>query len=182
MDYRIQQLEQITLAFQEKFSALSLEELNWKSKDDTWSIAQNIEHIIIINQSYFPILARIRSGIYRQPFMAKSKLLSSFFGNAILKSVRPDRKKKSQTFAIWEPSQQPSENILQEFGLHQAILKEKIKESQDLIQQGIIIVSPANKNIPYSLDKAFDILISHELRHFNQAKGVLVQMELKKKH
>jgi len=43
----------------------------------------------------------------------------------------------------------------------------------DLLDKGTIISSPANKNIVYKLEMAFDIITTHEQRHFEQAKEVL---------
>lgn len=54
-----------------------------------------------------------------------------------------------------------------------------IRNSKELIQKGVVISSPANKNIVYKLDKAFEIIIAHEKRHFEQSKDVLQLMNLK---
>ncbi|MEO0468227.1 MAG: hypothetical protein AAF206_01305 [Bacteroidota bacterium] len=47
-----------------------------------------------------------------------------------------------------------------------------MEDSQDLVAAGKIIHSPANANIVYKLDRAFDIIVVHEERHFEQAKEV----------
>ncbi len=57
--------------------------------------------------------------------------------------------------------------------MHQSNLKELIESSKDLVEAGVVISSPANKNIVYKLEKAFDIIIIHEQRHLEQAKEVL---------
>jgi hypothetical protein len=48
-----------------------------------------------------------------------------------------------------------------------------IAHSQDLVEQGVVISSPANKYFVYKLGKAFEIVVTHEQRHFNQSKEVL---------
>jgi hypothetical protein len=50
----------------------------------------------------------------------------------------------------------------------------KIEEAKELVAKGTVIASPANKNIVYKLETAFDIIVSHEQRHLEQAKEVLV--------
>jgi hypothetical protein len=45
--------------------------------------------------------------------------------------------------------------------------------SQDLVDKGTIISSPANKIIVYKLEIAFDIIVAHEKRHLEQAREVL---------
>ncbi len=174
----INQIDKTTTEFQQLFNELSWEELNWKPNPSTWSIAQNIDHLIVINKSYFPILTNLKSGNLKLSFLGKIGFMVSFFGKLILKSVEPSRKKKIKTFPIWEPSKSNiSGNILTQFSTHQDELKQKILEAKDLIKEGAIIYSPANKNIVYKLETAFDIIVIHEQRHLEQAKEVLSQLK-----
>ncbi len=69
-----------------------------------------------------------------------------------------------------------SEDILQQFEKHQSELKQQIAFCEKLIGKGAVISSPANKNIVYKLETAFDIIVSHEERHLEQAKEVLQQL------
>ncbi|MDW7694512.1 DinB family protein [Flammeovirgaceae bacterium SG7u.111] len=172
------QLDNTTQEFQQSFSALSGEELNWKPSPDTWSIAQNIDHLIVINQSYFSALSELRAGRYKLPFIAKFGFLVSYLGKFILNASKPDRKKKIKTFAIWEPanSQLPTD-VLARFAAHQELLKREIEASAGLVAKGAVLCSPANQNIVYKLEAAFDIIVAHEQRHLAQAKEVLGLMK-----
>lgn len=67
----IEEIDKLTSRFVHEFSNLSEVELNWKPNPKAWSIAQHIEHLIIINQTYFPVLAELKSGQYKLPFTAK---------------------------------------------------------------------------------------------------------------
>ncbi|MCB0565425.1 MAG: DinB family protein [Phaeodactylibacter sp.] len=171
------QIDKTTQDFKQAFGSLTAGQMNWKPHSGTWSIAQNIDHLIVINESYYPVLQALRNGTYQLPFMAKLGFMVSFLGKAILKSVQPDRKRKMKTFPIWEPSEsQVPPGVLDRFAQHQSELKSLIENSADLIQQGVIISSPANKNIVYRLETAFDIIVTHEQRHLEQAKEVLQMM------
>lgn len=168
------QLEKITEDFVANFSSLSIEQLNWKPNLQTWSIAQNIDHLIIVNETYYPVLTSLKAGKLKTPFVGKIGFIVSFLGKAILNSVKPDRKKKMKTFPIWEPAESEiKDNILNRFENHQSELKQKIEASKELLEKGTVISSPANKNIVYKLETAFDIIVSHEQRHLEQAKEVL---------
>ena len=165
------QIEENTQNFVDTFGGLSMEQLNWKPNANTWSIAQNIEHLIVINKTYFPIIESIRNGKYKKPFIAKFGFIVAFFGKTILQAVQPDRKKKMKTFSIWEPSKSAiPKGILDRFKAHQSELQQIIENSRDLIEKGTIISSPANKNLVYKLETAFDIIVTHEQRHFQQSK------------
>ncbi|MEQ8713426.1 MAG: DinB family protein [Cyclobacteriaceae bacterium] len=169
-----QEIDDATAAFKKYFGGLSNEELNWKPSPDAWSIAQNIDHLITINQTYFKVIADIRNGTYQVPFISKFGFVVSLFGNMIYNASKPDRKKKITTFQIWQPSDSPDpSDILARFEAHHEELKQIISSSMDLVEEGIVISSPANKNIVYKLEKAFDIIIIHEQRHLEQAKEVL---------
>ena len=67
--------------------------------------------------------------------------------------------------------------ILDRFKEHQSDLKKIIENSKDLVEKGRIISSPANKNIIYKLEIAFEIIVTHEKRHFEQSKEVLRLMK-----
>jgi hypothetical protein len=168
------QLDKLTESFVNTFGSLNNEQLNQKPNPQTWSIAQNIDHIIVINETYFPLIDELKQGKQSLPFMAKFNFIVNLLGKTILKSVQPDRKRKMKTFKIWEPNKNKLDlDILKKFQTHQEALKKQITSSEELIKNGAVISSPANKNIVYKLETAFDIIVSHEQRHFEQAKELL---------
>jgi hypothetical protein len=131
----------------------------------------------VINKTYFPIFEQISAGNYKLPWLSRFGFLVNFFGRIILDSVQPDRKKHMKTFPLWEPSQSEiGADILLRFEAHQEELKKLIENSSDLLDKNTIICSPANKNIVYKLETAFDIIVAHERRHFEQAKEMLALM------
>lgn len=166
-------IDTLTQSFRDRFSDLSAEELGRKPNAGTWSIAENIDHLIKVNESYFPMLDQLKEGKYRQPFLSRFAFLVKFMGNMILKSVEPSRRKKIRTFPMWEPveSAVPGD-IVNEFVRHQARLKQYVESAAPSLARGVVIASPANQHIVYSLERAFDIIVEHEERHLNQAIGV----------
>ena len=169
----ISSLDSHTQNFQETFGALSEDQLNWKPDPNTWSVAQNIDHLITINRTYFPVVASLHQGTYKLSLMGKVGFIAPVMGKMVLNAVGPDRKRKTKTFPIWEPqSSKIGGDILERFASHQEELKQMIEGATDLLDRGVIISSPANKNIVYSLESGFDIIVSHEERHLVQAKEV----------
>ena len=168
------QIDKITEHFVVAFGSLSTEQLNWKPNPQTWSIAQNIDHLIVVNETYYPVLTSLKEGTYKTPFIARLGFMVSFLGKTVLNAVKPDRKKKMKTFPVWEPTiSQVKDDILDNFKKHQGELSRQIETSKDLVEKGTVISSPANKNIVYKLETAFDIIVSHEQRHLEQAKEIL---------
>ena len=170
-------LDSNTAAFKNTFGNLSETQLNWKPDPQSWSIAQNIDHLIVINKTYYPVVQSVRDGTYKVPFTGKFGFMVNFMSSVLLKAVQPDRKKKMKTFPVWEPSSSniPGD-ILERFEKHQEEFKQLIIKSQDLLEKESLISSPANRNIVYKLETAFDIIVIHEQRHFEQAREVLQKL------
>jgi hypothetical protein len=174
------QISEITKKVKGEFDQLNEQELNWKPDGKSWSIAQNLDHLIKINSSYFPVIEKVKKGEFVLPFSAKVPFIVNTLGNYILKSVEPETRKKIKTFPRWEPSKNEiSGDIVSRFEKHQKDLATLIQSSSGLLKNGAIISSPANKYIIYKLDKAFDILTAHEMRHLNQALGVKALLFMK---
>ena len=171
----ISELEEITKGVKNSFSILEDDLLFKKPNAGTWSIAENLEHLIILNSSYFPIFEKVKKGTLQSAFISKIGFFTKMFGNMIYKSVSDGGKKKVKTFPLWEPKlySDQDEPILEKFYDHQKILKQKIREIEPFLGKGIIIHSPANKIVVYSLDKALEIIVAHEKRHLEQAQRLI---------
>lgn len=167
-------IDRITREAIETFIKLPVEKMHLKPDSNTWSIAENFEHLITINRTYFPIFRRLKEGSFQPAFISRFSYFSNLFGNMIYKSVSDGGKKKAKTFPLWEPKVTEGDaTVLERFQFHQDELKSWIKELQPFLEKNTIIHSPANKLIVYSLEKAIDIIIAHEQRHLDQAKGLL---------
>ena len=176
-------LNNITKQTLAEFGSLTCEQLNWKPNSNTWSIAQNLDHLIVVNESYYPVLASLKAGTYKTPFIAKFGFMVSFLGKTVLKAVQPDKKKKMKTFPIWEPTTSNMiGDILNRFQIHQNELIQKIEEAKGLAEKRVVISSPAKRNIVYKLETAFDIIVSHEQRHIEHSKEILSLMKTNTTH
>ncbi|MEX2600741.1 MAG: DinB family protein [Balneolaceae bacterium] len=175
-----EEIDKTTDEFLRLFGSLDHRELNWKPDPETWSIAQNMDHIIVLNETYFPVFAELQAGTYRPPWIANLGFLASFFGKMIYNTVKPGGKMKIKTFPIWEPAtSEVPEGILTRFQKHQSALKQQIEAMAEFANKGTIISSPANRFIVYRLNTAFDIIVSHEQRHLKQAREVLALLGTK---
>ena len=178
MEHFSKEVDEITADFLQSFGRLTAHQLNWKPNTETWSIGQNIDHLMVINETYAPILQQLQTGDYRLPWHARFDFLVNFLGKTVLKAVEPARKKKMKTFPLWEPRQSSiPADILDQFQKHQEKLKLRIQSCAGLMTRGAVISSPANRIIVYKLDTAFEIMLTHERRHLNQARVILKSIE-----
>lgn len=171
-----QRLDRITTEFLQSFGELSPEQLNWTPSTKLWSIAQNIEHLILVNESYYPVIWTAFRNDYPLPFYARFDFVVRYMGNSILTSVQPHSKRKVKTYKPWQPTDMVEAEILERFNEQQDAFKQLLKTSKILCEKGCLIPSPVNAKIVYPLDIAFEILVAHEERHLNQAKEVLLEL------
>ena len=171
----IQSIDSITQVSLEKFSDLPVEKLHLKPNPKTWSIAENLEHLITINRTYFPIFEKLIKGRFHGAFIARFPFFTKLFGDMIYKSVSDGGKKKQRTFPLWEPKITSDDTtVLARFQQHQEDLKNWIKEMEPFVEKNTVIHSPANKLIVYTLEQAIEIIIAHEQRHLEQAGRIIV--------
>ena len=173
-DHWILELERLTQAFSAEFGSLTANELNRKPNATTWSIGQVVDHIIKVNETYFPIVEQIRAGTYRTPWTGKLPFLVNWFGDFILKGVEPERRKKVKTFPVWEPAQSGVRaDVVTHFAEHQHKMVTMMGACEDLVKAETVLSSPANRFIVYKIGRAFDIIVAHEVRHLNQSWEIL---------
>lgn len=175
----LNQLDQLTEAVISDFGLLRQEDLHFKPGANRWSIAENLAHLIVVNRTYFPLIEQIRNNTYKVPFLGKIPFLPKLFGSVLIEYVKPEEEEaKVKTFPIWEPALLIDEGpILEIFEKHQQALRRVRIQCKDPIQRKQIIASPANNNIVYSLEDAFDVILLHEQRHFIQSKAVLALLD-----
>lgn len=173
------EIDQVTNACISHFGGLTPEQLNWMPDEYTWSIAQNLAHVICLNQSYFPTFIQLKAENYTPPFLANVPFLPEFLGKMLLKTVQPTSKKKLKTAPLWEPNKTKVPlKILTTFQQHQKELKAHLHQMAALLPKRIILSSPAHKHIVYPLETAICILIAHEKRHLQKAKELVSQCPL----
>lgn len=162
--------------FQHTFANLNDHQFNWRPAPDRWSIAQVIDHIIKTNESYYPVFDSIVQGTLQTPFIGNIPFIPTLIGNMLLNALNPSNQKKTKTFPIWEPETKEILSALDLLASHHRHFLQRLNELGSFFDKGLIISSPANKNVVYSLDKAIEIIIVHERRHFLQAKEILNEL------
>ena len=154
------------------FGHLTASQLNWKPRAERWSVAQCFEHLLTSNKGYLPIIERVLAG--RKPtFWERMPLLPGLGGGLLIKSLDPasTRKMKApKNFAPAESDIRPS--IIDDFIAQQRAIVDKMKATEHLDVEKIVITSPALAVVTYSLIDAYRIIVVHEHRHFQQARRV----------
>lgn len=167
------QAQTIARDVQTAFGSLTSLQLNWKPYPEKWSIGQCLDHLIITNRPFFPIIEQILRGERKNTWWERLPLLPGFFGKMLIKALDPTSTRKIKAPAIFQPSNSSIDTeIVSSFLATQQRLTELMQAIARLELAQIIISSPASKLVTYSLLDAYRIIIVHERRHLVQAQQV----------
>lgn len=167
-------IEEVKELYYQEFGFLSGEQLNWKPDAKTWSIAQNIDHVLETNKQYFKIIEEVLNDTYLGGFMTKQPFMHKTWARILTNAVDPEkRSKKIKTFNTFEPQQSKiSKSILNDFLDNQYKLREHVLNLDYAKYHDKIIASPVSKMFTFSLGTALNVIVLHTKRHYLQAMDV----------
>ena len=179
MDYRqadlpslIAEANSVASNAKSKFGHLTASQLNWKPSADRWSVAQCFDHLLTSNKGYFPIIDGVLAG-KKQTFLQRIPVLPGLAGKMLIKSLDPASTLKIKARKNFEPAQSEiSASVIDDFVAQQGKIVEKMKATEHLDLEKIIITSPVLGAITYTLMDGYRIIVVHEQRHLQQAKRV----------
>jgi len=157
---------------QTTFGQLTPAQLNWKPSAERWSVAQCFDHLLTTNKGYFPIIENVLAG-QKRTFWQSMPLLPGLGGRLLIKSLDPASTRKLKAPKTFQPTQSDLDvSVISDFINQQHKIAEKMKATEQLPLEKIVISSPALAAITYSLMDAYRIIVAHDDRHFQQAKHV----------
>jgi hypothetical protein len=92
----IAEADQVRSTVNAAFGGLSSEQIKWKPSPSEWSIAQCLEHLLLLNKPYIPQIEKILAGKRQASLWERAPLLPAFFGRLVLAAVQPASNKKSR--------------------------------------------------------------------------------------
>lgn len=158
-----------------EFSNITPQQLNWKPGEESWSIGQCLDHLIIADCAYFPTLKKITEGNsdpdgYRESFWENWSPFGWLFGKIMVSQVQEKPRRKLNAPKIFRPAESKIDfGIFERFHKHIDSLIEYINDCRTVDPDKTHITSPVSKFVTYSLRNAITLLIQHEHRHINQA-------------
>ena len=154
------------------FGHLTPSQLNWKPSAERWSVAQCFDHLLTSNKGYLPIIDNVLAG-YKQTFWQSMPVLPGLMGKLLVKSMDPASTRKVKAPKRFQPAQSEiSASVINDFVAQQKQIVDKMKSTEHLDLEKIVITSPVAGVVVYSLMDAYRLIVVHEQRHFQQAKRV----------
>ena len=173
VDGLLAQLRSVTSDAVEVFGGLSPAQLNWKPSAGQWSVGQCFDHLIVTNRCFFPDMEKVAAGEYRVSLWGRVSPLSGLFGRFILKSLDPEKGRRTRAPRVFEPAQSDvAADVIERFAAHQEELSARMRATAGADLRGLKVTSPVSPVATYSLLDAYRILVAHERKHFEQARRV----------
>jgi hypothetical protein len=155
------------------FGHLTPSQLNWKPSAERWSVAQCFEHLLASNKGYLPIIDNVLAG-YKRTFWQSMPVLPGLMGKLLIKSMDPASTRKVKAPKRFQPAQSDiSGSVINDVVDQQKQIVDKMKATEHLDLEKIVITSPVAGAVIYSLMDAYRLIVVHEQRHYQQAKRVI---------
>jgi uncharacterized damage-inducible protein DinB len=149
-------------------------QLNWKTDEESWSVGQCLEHILIADRSYFSQIEKILEGKYSRPFWSLIPGKARFWGRLVSGLVKPDSGKKVEAPQIFAPSKSTlNEELLDEFNEHEKTVLDYLNRLDSKDNRKYFVRSPFSPYITYKLKDVLEIMALHQERHYKQAQKVM---------
>ena len=157
------------------FGQLTPAQLNWKPSAERWSVAQCFDHLLSSNRGYFPIIDNVLAG-YKRTLWQSMPVLPGLMGKLLIKSLDPASTRKLKAPKNFVPAQSDiGSSVIDDFVAQQAMIVDKMKATEHLDLEKVVITSPALGIVTYSLIDAYRVIVVHERRHFQQAQRVTAE-------
>jgi len=151
---------------------LSVEQLNWKPRPESWSVGQCLEHLCISGEVYLPPIAKALNNRQRSPV---EQITPGWFGAWFIRTYiapspvtkkAPAPKKIRPVLSVIEPS------ILDRFLAANREVRASIERAQPYDVNRIRFGNPFVPIIRFTVGTGFEIIVKHEDRHLLQAEKV----------
>jgi hypothetical protein len=155
------------------FGLLDAQQLNWRPDATSWSVAQCFDHLLNTNREMFQAVDAAMDGSRPPTVWQRLPVLPRVFGLMLIKSQMPEAKRKFTAPRKAEPASSAIDpRIIERFVAyqHEAAARVRSLDGRDVAR--IIMVSPFASFITYSVLDGCRLIVTHERRHFEQARRV----------
>lgn len=174
LESKLDQIEAAVNKTTETFKDLNAEQLNYKPDPKNWSIAQCLDHLMITDKMYEPVLKDMANRRYRPGFWARRGWGAKFFGKMLIAATAPVPDRKGKTIPSFEPSHSElPADIVELYRHHNRDWRSLLGRLEGLDYTGTRLSSPAGAFITYSLEDLLTLLANHKERHHHQAVAVM---------
>lgn len=161
---------------QSVFGTLNEQQLNWRPDATSWSVAQCFDHLLNANREMLQAIDAAMDGSRPPTLWQRLPVLPRIFGSMLIKSQMPEAKRKFTAPRQAVPASSAIDPLITErFVAHQHEAAARVQSLGGRDVARIIMTSPFVSFITYSVLDGCRIIVTHERRHFEQARRVTRQ-------
>tara|TARA_R110002111_G_scaffold259107_1_gene328828 strand:+ start:28 stop:561 length:534 start_codon:yes stop_codon:yes gene_type:complete len=156
----------------EKLSTLSIDQLNWKVNQNSWSILECLEHLNLYGDFYIPeIKNRIKSSTTLSNRNFKPGILGDYFAKGMLPK---EKLNKMKTFKDKDPiGSTLNKKVIERFITQQEQILTLLDQSRKIDLNKTKTAISISKWIKLKLGDTFRVVIYHNDRHIAQANKLI---------
>ena len=158
---------------QSLFGHLDERQLNWRPAATCWSVAQCFDHLLNGNREMFQAIDAATDCSHPLTVWQRLPVLPGIFGRIMIRSQMPDSKRKFAAPRKAHPASSAIDpRIIERFVAHQHKAAARVRSLDGRDVAHIVMVSPFVSFITYSVLDGCRLIVTHERRHFEQARRV----------
>ena len=171
-DYQ-QQFERIQKGAEELIVGLSPYGFNWHHTPGAWSIAECLDHLIVVGNLLIPRIDEAIRAAREQNLLGAGPFRYGVRGLLFIRAQEPPVRRRIRTFPDYvPPTTRVTEDIQREFMALQDRLIERVKSADGLDLSKMLIRSPAVSWLRFNTAVWFAATAAHERRHLWQARRI----------
>lgn len=147
--------------------------LTWKPDPETWSIAECIEHLVVIDGQYIPKITEAIERAEREGKRSDAPYRAAWLTGMFINASGENGKRKVKTFKAFQPDQAGHAGDVGSAGrfiAQQEMLRALIRRADGLDLNRVKFSSPLSSLLRFSIGEALAMLISHQKRHLTQGE------------
>jgi hypothetical protein len=168
-----QQFARLKKEAEELIAGLNPYGFNWHPAPGDWSIAECLDHLIVVGNLLIPAMDEAIRTAREQNLVGAGPFPYGIRGKLFIRAQEPPVKRKTRTFPGYvPPTARRTEDVQREFMELQDRLIERVKaaDGQDLSK--MLIRSPAVSWLKFNAAVWFAATAAHERRHLWQARRI----------
>jgi hypothetical protein len=159
-------------------SGLSVDQLNWRPAENSWSVAECLDHLNTTNEKYGVTIEKAVNEARQKGWYARGEPKLGFIERRLLEALEPPIKRKFKAPKTLAPSARvfSRDELLARWTSSHEQLIELAQQSTGLDLKRARVVSPAISLVKFSLLWALLAMPAHDRRHLWQIEQIRAKM------
>ena len=156
------------------FGRLDARQLNWRPDEARWSVAQCVEHMVTANRLMMAAAEAALDDAQPRTVWQRLPVLPGIFGRMLIRSQVPGGTRRFTAPVQAQPAaSEIAADIVHRFVAQHRDTVVRLRGLDEARAARTIMTSPFVRVITYSVLDGFRLMITHDHRHVEQARGVM---------